>query len=197
MTANLIAGSRSSSGYFLGAAMTPILTCDESLHQTRARHRLESVVSRRRPNRQESVRWLSLDEFVQGEQRNPFPPDCPAQPRRVRALPPPNLRLWLWGTALIVVDAYRRRRQAVVGVVWVPSRLVNREGRYKRALTALCAAVLASAILDTLGWNIGKLLVGPSLVLALLVAAAFRQVRVGADLDLVAGLVGVDSVSIE
>jgi len=57
--------------------------------------------------------------------------------------------------------------------------------------------VLASAILDTLGWNIGKLLVGPSLVLALLVAAAFRQVRVGADLDLVAGLVGVDSVSIE
>src|SRR5919107_1423653 len=34
-TASLVARSRSSSGYFLGAAMTLILTWIESLHQTR------------------------------------------------------------------------------------------------------------------------------------------------------------------
>ena len=34
-TAILIARSRSSSGYFLGAAMTLILSWNESLHQTR------------------------------------------------------------------------------------------------------------------------------------------------------------------
>ena len=38
-TAHLIARSRSSSGYFLGAAMTLILTCDEGLHQTRCETR--------------------------------------------------------------------------------------------------------------------------------------------------------------
>lgn len=39
-TANLIARSRSSSEYFLGAAMTLILAWIESLHQTRTRDRL-------------------------------------------------------------------------------------------------------------------------------------------------------------
>ena len=34
-TAILIARPRSSSGYFLGTALTLILTCDESLRQTR------------------------------------------------------------------------------------------------------------------------------------------------------------------
>ncbi|MCU1691845.1 MAG: hypothetical protein JWM64_936, partial [Frankiales bacterium] len=45
-TANRVARSRSSSGYFLGAAMTLILACDESLHQTRRETRAASQAFR-------------------------------------------------------------------------------------------------------------------------------------------------------
>lgn len=66
-----------------------------------------------------TVRWLSQEEFRDGEEQNPYAPE-PASLRQLKAVPQSNYNWWMVGATPMLFSALNRRRKAVAGEVWMP-----------------------------------------------------------------------------